>query len=199
VLGLDPGSRFLGYAVLEQDQTGWILIESGVLRLPTEQSIPQRLALAFSTVEGLIDRHQPGHVAVEDCFVAERARAALVLGQVRGVLLLAAVRAHAEVHEFAPRTVKLAAVGNGNASKQQVQAMIPRLVQGCVASLSVDEADAIAIAWCCANQVRLTPQGARKRVTWKQLAAERGIDPQSTSGRPRKNAEREAHTRGVQS
>lgn len=175
VLGLDPGSRLLGYAVLEQDRSTWVRIESGVLRLPTGEPLPQRLALAFSTVERLLSEHRPAHVAIEECFVAERARAALVLGQVRGVLLLAAIRAKSELHEFAPRTVKLAAVGNGNASKHQVQAMIPRLVRGCDAALGVDEADALAIAWCCANQIRMQPQGAKKRVTWKQLAAERGV------------------------
>lgn len=183
VLGLDPGSRYLGYAVLEEDRSSWVRVESGVLRLPMDESLPARLSLAFSMVERLLETHRPAHVAVEDCFVADRARAALVLGQVRGVLLLAAVRSKSEVHEFAPRTVKLAAVGNGNASKEQVQAMMPRLVRGCDAALTMDEADALAIAWCCANQVRLSPNSARTRVTWKQLAAERGIDPPGHSAK----------------
>jgi crossover junction endodeoxyribonuclease RuvC len=70
------------------------------------------------------------------------------------VLLLAAQLERATLHEYAPRAVKLATVGNGGASKEQVQAMIPRLLGDCRTGLAADEADALAVAWCCANQIR---------------------------------------------
>lgn len=154
VLGLDPGSRLLGYGVLESDRTGWRRLASGAIRLRADDPIPERLAAAFASVREIIHLHRPEHVAVEECFVAHSPRSALVLGQVRGVLLLAAQLEHTALYEFAPRAVKLAAVGNGAASKEQVQAMIPRLLADCQSGLGPDEADALAVAWCCANQLR---------------------------------------------
>jgi crossover junction endodeoxyribonuclease RuvC len=163
VLGLDPGSRLLGYGILERERTGWRRIASGAIRLRTSDPIPERLAVAFEAVREIIRLHRPEHVAVEECFVAHSPRSALVLGQVRGVLLLAAQIEKATLYEFAPRAVKLAAVGNGAASKEQVQAMLPRLLADCQTGLSADEADALAVAWCCANQLRTVrvPSGAR--------------------------------------
>ncbi|MCA9729315.1 MAG: crossover junction endodeoxyribonuclease RuvC [Candidatus Eisenbacteria bacterium] len=154
ILGLDPGSRLLGYGVLERERSGWRRLSSGVLRLKPNDPIPHRLAEAFTAVREIIQLHRPEHVAIEECFVAHSPRSALVLGQVRGVLLLAARLEETELHEFAPRSVKLAAVGNGGASKEQVQAMIPRLLGDCRSGLGADEADALAVAWCCANQLR---------------------------------------------
>jgi crossover junction endodeoxyribonuclease RuvC len=162
ILGLDPGSRRLGYGLLLERAGRWGRLDGGVIRLPEKRSLAERLKLAYDAVCALIDAHHPDQIAIEDCFVAHSARAALVLGHVRGVLLLAAQESGAELSEFAPRSVKLAAVGQGGAAKEQVQQMIPRLVAGCPASLSADEADALAVAWCCANQLR-SPQRIARR------------------------------------
>jgi crossover junction endodeoxyribonuclease RuvC len=86
------------------------------------------------------------------CFVATAARAALVLGEVRGVLILAVQQAEVSLSEVAPRAVKLAVVGNGAAAKEQVQFMMPRLIEACPSALAADEADALAIAWCGATR-----------------------------------------------
>lgn len=154
ILGLDPGSRRLGYGLLTERNGRWGRVTGGVLRLPEKYTLAERLKLAYDGVRSLIETHQPSQIAIEDCFVSHSARAALVLGHVRGVLLLAAVESGSELSEFAPRSVKLAAVGQGGAAKEQVQMMIPRLIAGCPAALSADEADALAVAWCCANQLR---------------------------------------------
>ena len=154
ILGLDPGSRRLGYGVLLERAGRWGRLDGGVIRLPEKRPLAERLQLAYEAVRTLIETYRPDQIAIEDCFVAHSARAALVLGHVRGVLLLAAQESGAELSEFAPRSVKLAAVGQGGAAKEQVQRMIPRLVAGCPTSLSADEADALAVAWCCANQLR---------------------------------------------
>ncbi|MEZ4648588.1 MAG: crossover junction endodeoxyribonuclease RuvC [Candidatus Eisenbacteria bacterium] len=154
ILGLDPGSRRLGYGVITQRRGQWGRLDSGVIKLPEKRPLVERLRLAYEAVVQLIEAQQPNHIAIEDCFVAQSARAALVLGHVRGVLLLAASGSGAELFEFAPRSVKLASVGQGGASKEQVQQMIPRLLAACPPRLSSDEADALAVAWCCANQLR---------------------------------------------
>jgi len=154
ILGLDPGSRLLGYGLLESDRGRWARVTSGVLRLDTRKSLPERLVHAFEGVGEILRTHKPDHVAIEDCFVAKSARTALVLGQVRGVLIVAASLERSQVHEYAPRSVKLATVGQGGADKSQVQSMIPRLIERCPMKLQADEADALAVAWCCANQLR---------------------------------------------
>jgi crossover junction endodeoxyribonuclease RuvC len=110
----------------------------------------QRLEQVHRAASALLATHAPDLVAVEESFIARGPKAALVLGQVRGVLLLAVRQAGIPSREFAPRAVKLAAVGNGGAAKTQVQYMIPRLLDDCPAALDPDEADALAVAWCAA-------------------------------------------------
>ncbi len=154
VLGLDPGSRFLGYGLIETDGVRVSWQASGVIRLDARALLPARLAAAHSEVRRLLALHRPAHVVLEDGFVARGVRAAIVLGQVRGVLLLAAEQEGIPSIEIAPRAVKLAAAGNGGAAKQQVQAMLPRLLARCPATLQVDEADALAVAWSGATELR---------------------------------------------
>ena len=163
ILGLDPGSRLLGYGLIESDRGRWVRVTSGTLRLDPRRSLPERLVVAFEEIRKILATHRPEHVAVEECFVAKSARTALVLGQVRGVLLVAALLEKAQVHEFAPRSVKLATVGQGGAAKDQVQNMIPRLIERCPTKLQADEADALAVAWCCANQLRFAEALAGSR------------------------------------
>jgi crossover junction endodeoxyribonuclease RuvC len=149
ILGLDPGSRRFGFGVLENaGASRWRRLESGTVRLDERIPLPARLLVIHRSVSDLLARHAPDLVVVEDCFVATGPRAALVLGQVRGVLLLAIEQAGCPSLEISPREVKLAAVGHGGAAKQQVQYMIPRLLQDCPGGLGQDEADALAVAWC---------------------------------------------------
>lgn len=151
-MGLDPGTRKLGFGMIEGVAGRWRRIESGTVAFDPRLSMARRLAEAHRVVGALLARHAPDLVAVEDCFVAHSPGAALVLGQVRGVLLLAVEQAGIRSCEYAPRAVKLAAVGNGAAAKEQVQYMMPRLLVDCPADLGPDEADALAVAWCGAHR-----------------------------------------------
>ncbi len=152
VLGLDPGSRRLGYGCLERAGSHWRRATSGTLTLRAADPLSTRLHAAHAAVTEMIRTLAPDLVVVEECFVARGPRAALVLGEVRGVLLLAVREAGIPLCEVAPRAVKLAAVGHGGAAKEQVQYMMPRLLLDCPATLSPDEADALAVAWCGATR-----------------------------------------------
>jgi len=154
VLGLDPGSRKLGWGLLESSAGRWRRVASGTVHLPVQRPLPERLQIIHVEVSSLLALHTPELVAIEECFVARSPKAALVLGEVRGVLLLAVQQAGLALEEFAPRAVKLSAVGHGGAAKEQVQYMIPRLLLECPASLAEDEADALAVAWCGALHLR---------------------------------------------
>lgn len=148
VLGLDPGSRRLGYGLLERTEGGWRHLSSGTLNLDTRRPLADRLLQVHRFLCELLEESQPRLVVIEECFVAQSARAALVLGEVRGVLILAVKQAGLELAEYSPRSVKLASVGNGGASKEQVQYMMPRILEGCPRDLKADQADALAVAWC---------------------------------------------------
>jgi crossover junction endodeoxyribonuclease RuvC len=158
VLGLDPGSQKLGWGLLDRSGHLWMRLGSGTIRLDPRRPLRERLLGAYQAAMKLLDDYAPDLVAIEECFVAASPKAALVLGQVRGVLLLAVEQASIESIELSPRSVKLATVGQGGAAKEQVQYMVPRLIGECPARLEPDEADALAIAWCAAQH------GAEKRV-----------------------------------
>jgi len=153
VLGVDPGTRLAGYAVLVVRRGVVECRELGVVALPGEWSLPRRLAQLSLEMSRLVRRHEPDGVAVEQAIYAQNIRTALVLGQARGVVVGAAALSGAEVFEYSPREVKRAVTGNGAASKQQVQGMVRRLL-GLGRPPGADEADAAALALCHLDRAR---------------------------------------------
>jgi crossover junction endodeoxyribonuclease RuvC len=147
VLGVDPGTAATGYGVVERAETApYRLVECGVIRPEAKAALPRKLDVIFAELEALIARHHPDIVAVETVFVAQNPRSALILGHARGVVLLAACRAGLEVAEYAPRDVKAAVVGSGNATKTQIQLMVARLLRLRTPPSPADAADGVAIA-----------------------------------------------------
>ncbi|HVP39160.1 MAG TPA: crossover junction endodeoxyribonuclease RuvC, partial [Candidatus Saccharimonadales bacterium] len=132
----------------------------------------------FRELDRLLEAHAPGCVAVESAFHARGARSALVLGHARGVVLLAAGLRGVPVAEYAPREVKMAVVGRGGATKEQVQFMVRRLLPLARAPRA-DEADAMALALCHLHRarLRLPPRAPRKpaqlAALWRAKAARR--------------------------
>ena len=147
VLGVDPGTAATGYGVVERPEAGPLrLIECGVIRPPARESLERRLAVIHEEITLLLTRHHPDVFAVETVFVAHNARSALVLGQARGVILLAAAQAGLTVAEYAPRQIKAAVVGAGGATKPQVGQMVARLLRLKSAPEPADAADGVAVA-----------------------------------------------------
>jgi crossover junction endodeoxyribonuclease RuvC len=161
ILGIDPGSLVTGYGVVERRGAGVHHVAHGTLRPPRTAALGSRLAAIHAGVVSVIEAHRPDLVVVERVFVAANARAALVLGQARGVALAAASAAGLAVEELSPQQVKQAVVGNGAAEKLQVQRMVQRLL-GLAAPPAHDAADALAAALCRAHQsTLLIPLAAR--------------------------------------
>jgi crossover junction endodeoxyribonuclease RuvC len=161
VLGIDPGSLRTGYGVVEILPTGPRAVEFGVACAPPGP-LADRLRVIGTALERVLDRHAPDVVAIEQAFHATNARSTLVLGQARGMALWLAARRDVPIHEFAPRTVKLAVTGRGGAAKQQVAAMVVRLLALTSRPLP-DAADALAVALCCAQRLVLAPRVAALR------------------------------------
>jgi crossover junction endodeoxyribonuclease RuvC len=146
VLGIDPGTAQLGYGVVDAERGTPRLVECGILRTRPSDSLPTRLRIIHDTIAELIARHRPDVVAVETAFYARNVRTTAVLSHARGVILLAADRAQAEIAEYAPRLVKKTVVGTGAALKPQVGFMVAQLLRLRSAPEPADAADGVAIA-----------------------------------------------------
>lgn len=150
ILGLDPGSRKTGFGLLriEAGAEGITRLASGAILLDEDRPFAERLPELREGIVRLLREHRPDEAAIETCFVARSVRSALVLGHVRGVLLLLCLDAGLAVYEYSPSEIKRSVTGNGNASKTQVARMLPRLMLRPPQEPSEDEADALAAAYC---------------------------------------------------
>lgn len=143
ILGIDPGSRRLGYGVIEIDAKGIHYCGSGCL-LP-EGELLDRLRQIDEGMMQVLQQYQPNEAAIESIFVHRFAKSALVLGHARGVAMVAIARFGLSIEEYAPRLVKQAVVGKGAAAKEQVGHMVKHLL-GLQGDLQEDAADALAVA-----------------------------------------------------
>ncbi len=158
ILGADPGSQRTGYGAIESDGRRHRLLAQGVIAPAARAGLPEKLRQIHAQLAELIARLQPGTLAVEGVFHAANTRSALVLGHVRGVVLLAGAQAGLPVSEFSPATIKSAVTGNGRAEKSQVAFMVTRLLGLPAAQPAGDATDALAVALCHAHQL-LRPGG----------------------------------------
>jgi crossover junction endodeoxyribonuclease RuvC len=150
ILGVDPGSIRTGYGAIDTDGRRHRLVEKGALAPPRRHSLPERLRHIHTGIVEVIQRLEPDLLAVEDVFHAANTRTALVLGHVRGVVLLAGAQAGLPVHEFPPATVKQQVTGFGRADKTQVAFMVARILDMPGPGEAGDAADALAVALCLA-------------------------------------------------
>lgn len=145
ILGLDPGLGTTGWGLIFADGNRLSHIANGQIRTETAAPLPERLVALDSALTDLILEHRPTGAAVEEVFVNVNPQSTLKLGQARGVVLLNAARSGMQVGEYAARLVKKSVVGVGNASKDQVHAMVARLLPGAKIA-GADAADALAVA-----------------------------------------------------
>ncbi len=144
ILGIDPGSRITGYAVIDTDGSRNTHVVHGCIRTGRD-NFPGRLGEIFQGITQVIAEFSPAEVAIEDVFVAKNAASALKLGQARGAAICAAVQANCPVYEYTPRAVKLSIVGKGSAEKEQVQHMV-KMILNLTGKLQADASDALGIA-----------------------------------------------------
>lgn len=147
ILGIDPGLQRCGWGIVLSEGSRLSHVAHGVVKPPTSLALAERLALVIGGLEDVIGAHKPHEASVEETFVNSNARAALALGQARGVTLAACARAGLPVAEYAPTTIKKALAGTGGADKAQVSFMVRRLLPT-AGDVSADAADALAAALC---------------------------------------------------
>ena len=157
ILGIDPGLRTTGIGIIESDgrDSRYIFSQNiSVQATGTETGIAKRLGLIFTNLTEIIEQYKPDEVAVEEVFVSRNFSSALKLGHARGAAICAAVQFQVPVSEYSARFVKQAVVGNGAASKHQIQHMVLSLL-GLRGVLQADEADALAVSLCHAHSSTL--------------------------------------------
>lgn len=146
-IGVDPGSRFTGYGIVEGDGFRLKYLHHGTIRLPASRSMPERLKIIFEELNGAIGEYRPEHMAVEEVFFAKNVKSALSLGQARGVAILAGISAGLSIHEYSALRIKQSVAGYGRAGKEQVAGMIQHLFR-IDAPIDLNASDALAIAVC---------------------------------------------------
>lgn len=149
ILGIDPGLRVTGFGVIDKEGQHLHYVASGCIRTP-DGELPGRLRVILDSLAEVIALHQPQLAAVEKVFVNVNPQSTLLLGQARGAAICAAVLADLPVAEYTALQIKQAVVGTGRANKEQVQAMVTRLLK-LSGTPSPDAADALACAICHAH------------------------------------------------
>lgn len=145
VLGIDPGTTRVGYALISGTTHHMKLIVSGVVGNRTLGKI-DRLSVIYKDVSRLISQYRPDFLATESLFFSKNVKTALSVAEARGVILLTANLANLTVYEYAPNQVKIAITGSGNAAKADMLRMIQKLLAVTVDHRWDDETDAVAIA-----------------------------------------------------
>lgn len=150
VLGIDPGTRHMGWGLLQRDGSRVVHLGHGVIDTDVSRPIAERLCQIERELQAVVERFRPTAASVESLFFAKDPSAAAKLGHARGVALLVLARAGLPIAEYPPARVKRAIVGNGRADKRQVAMVIAKIL-GLAAPPRPDAADALAIALTHAN------------------------------------------------
>lgn len=166
ILGVDPGTNITGYGIIKQSGNSYIRISNGLIKLPSNKPIPQRLEIIYDELGKVIKKNKPDEFAIETAFYGKNVQSAMKIGYARGVSILAAVHNNLPVSEYSPREIKKAVVGKGGASKEQVNYMIKTLLNLKSSKLKLDESDALATALCHAFRMK-TP--SKKTRSWKSF------------------------------
>ncbi len=156
VLGVDPGLAKMGWGIIDVTGPSFQLLEYGAVKTPSELPHAQRLRAIYEELREVIERYDPGVMAIEEVFQGKNARSALLAGEGRGACILAGALAGLPVVEIPASVVKLGVTGSGRASKSQVQAMVRRLLGLKADPRPADAADALAVALTYAQR-RRTP------------------------------------------
>ncbi len=155
ILGIDPGTKNCGYAIIIKDKNGIKLIEAGLIKIK-EKILQHQIVELVEGLDIIFKNHKIDEVVIEDIFFAYNPKTVLKLAQFRGALSLKILQIVGNFHEFTPLQVKKAVTGNGKAKKEQVAFMVKRILGIKQEIKPLDITDAIAIALTYANGVKVS-------------------------------------------
>lgn len=166
ILGVDPGTIFTGYGIINYVNGEMTPVSAGVIKIPVTKELAPRLKVIYDELDKIIKQFKPDEFAIETAFYGKNVQSAMKIGYARGVSLLAAVQNNLPNKEYSPREIKKSVTGNGAASKEQVQYMIKKLLAIKKNKMKFDESDAIAVAICHALKRNSI---STKRGSWKDF------------------------------
>lgn len=152
ILGIDPGTQIMGYSLLQSEGGGWQVLAMDVLYLKRLSDFNQRIRRIFDSTLRIIDSFHPDHLAIEAPFFGKNVQSMLKLGRAQGVAIAAAMSRDLSYSEYEPAVIKQLVTGNGNASKEQVAAMLRSIIGFDDNPQYLDATDALAVAYTCHMQ-----------------------------------------------
>lgn len=167
VMGIDPGTNILGYGVILIDSRRVQYVDMGVIDLRKEKDHFLKLNRIFKEVGQLIERYSPDDLAIEAPFYGKNPQVMLKLGRAQGVAISAALTRQIPVFEYAPRKVKMAITGRGDASKEQVKMLVEKTLKTTLDIRFLDASDALAIALCHFYQLTSPLTDTSASTNWK--------------------------------
>ena len=171
ILGVDPGTNITGYSLIQVVDKKCQVLTAGIFDLRKEADHQTKLKEIFLQLQEVIETYLPKYMAIEAPFYGKNVQSMLKLGRAQGVAMAAAMTMGVDIHEYAPKKIKLAITGNGNASKEQVAAMLESRFKMKVDQKYLDATDALAAAVChyqrCTSP--LTSQVKTKHRDWKSF------------------------------
>lgn len=174
ILGIDPGTNLLGYGIVAIEGKKMETVAVGVVRLSKLTDHGEKLHHIFERISSLIQSYSVTETAIEAPFYGKNVQSMLKLGRAQGVAIAASISKGIKVYEYEPRKIKQSITGNGNASKDQVSAMLQTLLKFEEAPETTDATDAVAAAVCHYFQSNPKQFGQKKSGAsgWKQFLAE---------------------------
>jgi len=168
ILGIDPGTTIMGYGVILEKKSQVSLITMGILNVSKYEEQPIKLKKIFERTLQLVDEYKPDCLAIEAPFYGKNIQVMLKLGRAQGVAMAAALYRQVPIFEYSPKKVKQAITGNGNASKEQVAAMLMQLLKFKEIPEFLDATDGLSLAVCHSMQ-KITTAGSENFTGWKSF------------------------------
>jgi crossover junction endodeoxyribonuclease RuvC len=163
ILGIDPGTAVMGYGLVKETGSKLELISLGVVKIDVQDDHMLKLKRIFERTLALIDSYQPDCMAIEAPFYGKNIQVMLKLGRAQGVAMAAGLTRNIDITEYAPRKIKQAITGNGNAAKEQVAAMLQNLLKFKETPDFLDATDGLAVAVCHSFQRMPSTKGGNKK------------------------------------
>ena len=173
ILGVDPGTTIMGYALLRVHLRQSEIVELNVVKMTRLQGQNAKLKKIFESTTDILTQYKPDILAIEAPFFGKNPQSMLKLGRAQGVVIAACLHAGLPVYEYSPRKIKQAITGNGSASKEQVAAMLHAMYTFSNDSNYLDATDALAVAVCHHLQNRISLSGSdNKANNWQSFLAQ---------------------------
>jgi len=166
ILGVDPGTNVLGYAILEVQGSRLTVLNFGIFHLEKHEDHQSKLREIFLQLQEIIEAYRPASLAIEAPFYGKNVQSMLKLGRAQGVAMAAAMTMGLDITEYAPKKIKQSITGNGNASKEQVAAMLEHILKIKITTKHLDATDALGVAVCHFNQSSSALSGGKKHTDW---------------------------------